>query len=138
MSRRAAQKAFYAKLIPLWPKDPLRPHIEIHKLLASRLESDFGNATPYKHEWEVINDGSKGPPIYTYNPNVASPEKQWGVLASLIGNRYQKKYPVTKLTEPGFNPQYYKTLIEEMDAAPKRNWFTAYLNSWRGFIRWEP
>ncbi|KAF3939248.1 hypothetical protein ABW19_dt0203280 [Dactylella cylindrospora] len=136
MSKRAAQKALYAKIIPQWPKDPLRPEADFPKFLQARLESDFGNHPIPKLEQPIIKDGSKPPIVGPVAPH-ADPEKQWRVLQSLLSNKYQKKYPVKKLTEPGFDPQYYQKLITELDEAPKRSWLSSYLNSWKGFIRWQ-
>ncbi|EPS45396.1 hypothetical protein H072_568 [Dactylellina haptotyla CBS 200.50] len=136
-SRRATQKALYGKIVPLWPKDPMRPQVDFPAFLERRLESDFGDAPqPKVNDWPEINDGSKRP-IFAYSDEPASFEKQWAVLNGLIANKYQKKYPVKKLTEPGFDPDYYKKLIRELDDAPHRNWLSSYINSWRGFIRWE-
>ncbi|KAK6524619.1 hypothetical protein TWF281_011522 [Arthrobotrys megalospora] len=137
MSRRAVAKAFFTPLPSLWPKDILRPDVNFPEFLASRLESDFGSSPPPEPFRPKIEDGL--PPallVYKDYP-LSDAEKQWGAIRGLVANRYQKKYPVNKLAEPGFDPEYYKRLIAELDQAPKRNWLTAYLNSWRGFIRWE-
>ncbi|KAF3915668.1 hypothetical protein AA313_de0202808 [Arthrobotrys entomopaga] len=137
LSRRAAQKAHYAKLIPQWPKDLIRPHIDFPAFLTRRLESDFGDAPPPKeNDWPVIDDGSKRP-LFEYGKYKAGSDEQWNVLGGLVGNKYQKKYPVKKLLEPGFQPDYYQKLIKEIDDVPNRSWLASYINSWRGFIRWE-
>ncbi|KAF3078455.1 hypothetical protein TWF569_003618 [Orbilia oligospora] len=138
MSRRAAQKAFFTPLPSLWPKDILRPDVNFPSFLSSRLESDFNPSSTGPEPFRPKIEDGLPPAIMVYKDHPPSdPEKQWGVLRGLVNNRYQKKYPVKSLAEPGFDPEYYNRLIAELDQAPKRNWLTAYLNSWKGFIRWE-
>ncbi|KAK6497734.1 hypothetical protein TWF481_012137 [Arthrobotrys musiformis] len=137
MSRRAAYKALFSPIPSLWPKDPLRPDVNFPNFLSTRLEADFGSSSPPEKFRPKVEDGLP-PAIVVYKDYpLSDPEKQWGVMRGLVNNRYQKKYPVSTLARPGFDPEYYARLVGELDQAPKRNWLTAYLNSWKGFIRWE-
>ncbi|KAF3908049.1 hypothetical protein ABW21_db0203220 [Orbilia brochopaga] len=137
MPPRLPTKSLAQKVLQQWPKDPLRTNNEfdILQILHERSSADFGDAPPVAPFRPEITDNMPETILMRCPP--AKVDVQWGVLNSLIGNKYQKRYPVKRMTEPGFDPEYYKKLIHELDEAPKRSWLSLYLRSWKGFIRWE-
>ncbi|KAF2835805.1 hypothetical protein M501DRAFT_1019411 [Patellaria atrata CBS 101060] len=104
----------YARLISQWPKDPLRPTVNLADTLKAR-----------------ANKTTRSPFI-----DEARELKNIKALYSLLGNRYSQKYPTTEaFFKPKSSPKHYENLIQELDQAPKRTSFGSWLNKWKGFIR---
>ncbi|MCJ1247712.1 hypothetical protein MMC30_004927 [Trapelia coarctata] len=62
--------------------------------------------------------------------------EQVNVFYSFLENRYTKKYPLSQhIMKPLSNPEYYDTLLHELQEAPNRSWFGAMINKWKGYIR---
>ncbi|KAI5919424.1 hypothetical protein F4810DRAFT_714503 [Camillea tinctor] len=94
-----------------WPKDPVRPEIQLQDVLRKRFEQ---------------------------NTNLPEQEqlRQANALYSLLDNRYKKKYVITgSLLRPKSNPTYFTDLVKELEEAPSRSWFDRLMLRLKGVVR---
>ena len=146
-----------ATIIQRWPVDPLRPNLPFQRTLAIRVDREFPelskDGTPISSQPTAAEEeegqsswfrssSKKAKAEAAAAPQVKKsttpPEIQWASLKPLLDNSFMKAYPVTeRITRPQSNPDYYTNLLEELDEAPKRTFLSSYLNSWKGFIRWQ-
>ncbi len=55
-----------------------------------------------------------------------------------LGLKFEMQFPVSnEFLRPASNPDHYKNLVEELEAAPKRSWLASRLNKWKGFLRFS-
>ncbi|KAK2737242.1 hypothetical protein FQN57_000409 [Myotisia sp. PD_48] len=135
------------RLVSRWPSDPLRPasvsipayiqsrlsprkpeQSQSESSLSSRLTSLFGKKQEQQPQSQPsTSTPPEAPLLSTENINV---------LYSLLENRYQKKYPLTrKLRYPDSQPEYYDNLIQELDEAPSRSFAGRLKKKFTGFLR---
>ncbi|RPB05655.1 hypothetical protein L873DRAFT_1661911, partial [Choiromyces venosus 120613-1] len=104
----------YMTILSHWPTDPLRPNLSFPDFVRRHVEQQFTQ-----------------PKI-----DEAYEKRQLNALSSLLEDRYKKMYPATDhVLMPKSQPDYYRKLLEELEAAPKRSWLERQLNSWKGWIR---
>ncbi|KAK4199528.1 hypothetical protein QBC40DRAFT_202718 [Triangularia verruculosa] len=118
--KASTARAFQAAL-QRWPKDTLRPDLQLQDVLAKRL--------------------TKGPiapvPIKGLTQEQAD-LRQANALFSLTENRYKNKYRVTdSFLKPKFNPNYYSDILKELDEAPRRSYFQRLAKKFQGMFRLE-
>ncbi|KAH6638696.1 hypothetical protein BKA67DRAFT_589193 [Truncatella angustata] len=115
MSKQAASAQFHLlKALNRWPKDNLRPTVQLQEVLKKRFE---GNASSLSEDEKL---------------------RQANALYSLLDNRYKKKYPIIgehSLLKPKSNPTYFSDLVREMEDAPSRSWVDRQLLWLKGLIR---
>ncbi|KAK0738172.1 hypothetical protein B0T18DRAFT_433027 [Schizothecium vesticola] len=76
-----------------WPKDLLRPEVQLREVLARRLQS----AT-------AADELSQARPLF-----------------ALLDNQYAKKYQLSdRIMKPKFNPTYYEEILDEVRNVPNR------------------
>jgi cytochrome b pre-mRNA-processing protein 6 len=64
--------------------------------------------------------------------------EQINALYGFLENRYMKRYPLSaKTLSPASNPAHYANLMREIEEAPQRSRFQAWVNSWKGWLRWK-
>ncbi|KAI9708428.1 MAG: hypothetical protein M1820_003888 [Bogoriella megaspora] len=119
----------YDRILKAWPKDALRPaEIQFRNLLQKRIERQAAGA--------VANDSSSNVSQKNTAFSDGAELRQINALYSLLDNRYSKQYPVSaRLMQPNSDPTYYQRLAKEMEEAPKRTWFGAMINRWKGMVR---
>lgn len=89
-----------------WPKDLLRPHASFANVVKKRIETK--------------------PPT----------EAETNALFTLLENRYQKRYPLSKATwEPESDPEYYGRLQVELHEAPDRSMLERFITKVGSMIR---
>ncbi|ORY09731.1 hypothetical protein BCR34DRAFT_454189, partial [Clohesyomyces aquaticus] len=136
----------YARLISLWPADPLRSTSPFTKTLSARAAqlskptSSPSNPTPAKSS-PVKSSGNKSsaPTSATSQPPFSAKSELININAvySLLENRYSKRYPVSPgLLKPISNPEYYDKLMQELRDAPNKSWLRAKLDEWKMKVRW--
>ncbi|KZZ97840.1 hypothetical protein AAP_00101 [Ascosphaera apis ARSEF 7405] len=110
-------KQHLARLITNWPKDLVRPQaISVQTYLQSRLK-----ALP-----EPPEDSAR---FSKANVNA---------LYSLLDNRYQKAYPLSRfLRYPASQPQHYDALMEEFREAPNRDFWGRLGKKIKGMFRMQ-
>ncbi|KAL7276887.1 hypothetical protein RUND412_000127 [Rhizina undulata] len=135
----------YRALIERWPVDPLRPTLNFQNFLRSRIDREFGRSV--EHDATIPTQNTPGPattgnaeeggkPVIKFSETDA--HRQLNALASLLENRYVKRYPVTDhLLKPKAKPDYYENLLRELEQAPNRSWLQRMLNSWKGWVRMQ-
>lgn len=99
-----------------WPADILRPEVQFKEVLLRR---------------------AKGRASDTQKDETAELE-QANALCSLLENRYLKKYQIApNMIKPASNPTYYEDLVADLQAAPSRSWFQAWLTRLGGMVRFS-
>lgn len=59
-------------------------------------------------------------------------------LYLLMENKFSKKYPISQeVLRPKSNPEHYDRLMEEIERAPQKSWWSAKLDEWRMKVRWQ-
>lgn len=126
----------YTRLLALWPKDALRPHLPFTRAIEHR-------AIPYvvsPAEPTKSSSKSAAQPTPAKVPQATPQEEaaQINALFSLLENRYAKKYPLSPgVLKPASNPEYYDRLIAEIEAAPGKSWWALQWDQLKGKVRWR-
>jgi cytochrome b pre-mRNA-processing protein 6 len=128
----------YTRLLALWPKDALRPHLPFTRAIEYR-------ASPYGVKpVEPSPEAPKAKSAPAAVPAPASPrnpqleQAQVNALFSLLENRYSKKYPLSPAVfKPASAPAHYDKLMIEIERAPGKSWWQAKLDGWKSMIRWS-
>ncbi|KAI0098460.1 hypothetical protein F4814DRAFT_453541 [Daldinia grandis] len=112
MSRQAiSAQRHVVRALSQWPKDTLRPQIQIQEVLRKRFEESSGLS-----EQDQL--------------------KQANALYSLLDNRYKKMYPITgSLLRPRSKPTYFTDLVKELDEAPSRSHLDRLWLRMKGLVR---
>ncbi|KAI0880872.1 uncharacterized protein GGS22DRAFT_192707 [Annulohypoxylon maeteangense] len=93
-----------------WPKDTLRPQIQLQDVLRKRFEQ---SELP---DHEQV--------------------KQANALYSLMHDRYKNKYPINgSLLNPKSHPNYFTDLVKELEEAPSRSYFERLWLRLKGVVR---
>ncbi|KAI1207520.1 uncharacterized protein F4807DRAFT_180313 [Annulohypoxylon truncatum] len=94
-----------------WPKDTLRPQIQIQEVLRKRFEQPSN--LPEQDQL-----------------------KQANALYSLINDRYKTKYPIRgSLLKPKSHPTYFTDLVKELEEAPSRSYLERLWLRLKGVVR---
>ena len=134
----------YTRILALWPKDLLRPNAPFARIIERRA-TPFG-VKPISSPLEDVKrpastDKTTGAAIQPAQVNVSSPQAelpQINALYSLLENRYSKKYPISPaVLKPSSNPEHYDRLMAEIERAPKKTWWQAKVDEWKGKFRWS-
>ncbi|KAK4446129.1 cytochrome B pre-mRNA-processing protein 6 [Podospora aff. communis PSN243] len=119
---RTAIASRLQRVLELWPKDPLRPNLQLQDVMAKRLAA-----------------GSLAPPRAVYSDQsakAAAELKQLEALEALPGNKFMRRYPLTARTmQPKSNPTYFNDLLAELEEAPSRSWTTKIAKKLKGMFR---
>ncbi|KAI1371618.1 hypothetical protein F4677DRAFT_435179 [Hypoxylon crocopeplum] len=112
MARQAiSAQRHVLRALSQWPKDTLRPQVQLQDVLRKRFEQDSSLS-----EQEQL--------------------KQANALYSLLDNRYKKKYPITgSLLRPKSHPTYFTDLIRELEEAPNRSYIDRVWLRLKGLVR---
>lgn len=115
MSKQAVSAQFHLlKALNRWPKDTLRPTVQLQEVLKKRFE---GKGARLSEEEKL---------------------RQANALYSLLDNRYKKKYPINgehSIMKPKSNPTYFADLVRELEEAPNRSWLDRTMLRLKGIIR---
>lgn len=115
-------KAAFAR----WPKDLLRPDVQLQELLggqhlADRLGGRRSAASPIT---DIAIQKATGRAPANPPTSDLGQLRQVNALYSLLDDRYKKQYCLTGvLMAPRSNPTYYSDLMTELEEAPKRSFF---------------
>ncbi|KAF2175064.1 hypothetical protein K469DRAFT_684766 [Zopfia rhizophila CBS 207.26] len=141
----------YARLLSLWPKDPLRPTLPFTKTLerraarfapaseASSTQDDKAKAPKANVKAAPQENGARSSSVTA--SSMSDPKAELvniNAVYSLLENRYSKRYPTSPgLLRPASNPEHYEKLMEEIKRAPTKSWLRAKLDQWKMMIRWK-
>ncbi|KAF2200981.1 hypothetical protein GQ43DRAFT_463544 [Delitschia confertaspora ATCC 74209] len=148
----------YTRLLSLWPKDPLRPNLPFTSALEHRIKqfeqnpvtastsipsstspSAKSSSPASKTSTSKSTKAATTPKAPTPIQSPAQSELlNVNALYSLVENRYSKRYPTSPgLLRPTSNPEYYETLMAEIERAPNKSWLKAVWDEWRMKVRWQ-
>ncbi|PSN62891.1 hypothetical protein BS50DRAFT_603497 [Corynespora cassiicola Philippines] len=128
----------YARLLALWPKDPLRPNLPFTRAIEFRAAPYGVKPIAPTEEGKPASkpDSASSPALSKLDP--ALEKANINALFSLLENRYSKKYPITQdVLKPKSNPEHYDRLMEEIARAPTKSWLSAKIDEWKMKIRWQ-
>ncbi|KAF2702676.1 hypothetical protein K504DRAFT_419839 [Pleomassaria siparia CBS 279.74] len=126
----------YARLLSLWPKDALRPNLPFTKTIEYRALA-FGLKPETAAESTKTTDVKKT--AAPYKPGDARVElANVNALFLLLEDKFKRKHLLPpEALKPTSNPGHYDRLMEEIERAPKKSWWSAKVDEWKMKIRWK-
>ncbi|EFX03629.1 hypothetical protein CMQ_557 [Grosmannia clavigera kw1407] len=127
-SLKSALQKQYKAAIGRWPKDDLRPDVQLPDILSKHLADRLAGrslARPILRPSGSLVDGKDAAALSAVAPAPPSDLQQLrqiNALFSLLDDRYKKANRITgTLMTPRSNPTYYTDLVTELQEAPKRS-----------------
>ncbi|KIV96626.1 hypothetical protein PV10_00465 [Exophiala mesophila] len=125
----------WSRIIQAWPKDKLRPDsVSFQTVMQARINklgAPAVAATNAKANDTPTAQASPSAPV-----NEQKEMRQIKALDALLQNRFATMYPFPNAVRyPQSMPTHYDDVIKEMDEAPTRSRFTAFMNRIKGSLR---